>query len=159
MDSELLKLTANKLKLDEGFSSIIYYCTEDKKTIGYGRNLDDNPLTYDELKYLDYLYKDINFLEINRAQALYLLEKEIIEMNDKLSTALDFYDNQSNNVKYVLLNVAFNCGKTGLLKFVKTLKYIKDSEYKKASVEILDSEAARKLKSRYNRLSEILSNE
>ena len=41
-----------QLKRHEGFRSDYYQCSADKKTIGYGRNVDNNPFSSEELKML-----------------------------------------------------------------------------------------------------------
>lgn len=151
----LLNKIAELIKEDEGFSSVIYLCIEDKRTIGYGRNIDDNPLTINELNYLNF-YDDVEKISITKEQAEYLLKEEIKDLYNKISNRLSFFEEQHDFVKYVLINVAINCGLNGMLKFKKTLDYIKNKDYKKASIEILDSKAARELENRYNRLSLIL---
>ena len=57
-------------------------------------------------------------------------------------------------VESILFNMAFNLGKTGLSKFSKTLEFIKQGEYAKASEEMLDSKWADQVGDRAKRLSE-----
>jgi lysozyme len=56
----------------------------------------------------------------------------------------------------VVVEVAFNVGVSGLLHYVNTLAAIGRKDWKAAHDELLDSDAARELPSRYNRLAAIL---
>jgi len=61
-------------------------------------------------------------------------------------------------VESILFNMAFNLGKTGLSKFTKTLEFIKQREYVKASEEMLASYWSGQVGYRANRLSERMRN-
>ena len=50
-----------ELKKEEGFRAKVYKCTAGKNTIGFGRNLDDNGITYEEAEYL--LKNDIKMVD------------------------------------------------------------------------------------------------
>ena len=52
--------------------------------------------------------------------------------------------------------MCFNLGINGLLNFKNTLKLIQAGNYKQASVELMDSNAARQLPLRYSRLRDVL---
>ena len=58
----------------------------------------------------------------------------------------------------VLLDPAFNLGINGLLHFPKMLAALAAGDWKTAHDELLDSDAARELPSRYNALAQILLN-
>lgn len=53
--------------------------------------------------------------------------------------------------------MCFNLGINGLLNFKNTLRLIKDEQYSKASVELMNSSAARQLPLRYGRLRDKLN--
>ncbi len=53
--------------------------------------------------------------------------------------------------------MCFNLGINGLLNFKNTLKLIENGQYSKASVELMDSTAARELTERYSRLRDKLN--
>jgi lysozyme len=56
----------------------------------------------------------------------------------------------------VVLDVAFNDGASGLLHFPKMLAAIGAQDWATAKAELLDSDAARELPTRYNALGQIL---
>lgn len=56
----------------------------------------------------------------------------------------------------VVLDVAYNAGQNGLLHFPKMLAAIGAKDWDTAAAELLDSDAARQLPSRYNALAVIL---
>jgi hypothetical protein len=56
----------------------------------------------------------------------------------------------------VFLDVGFNSGVNGLLHFTSTIHYASLKDWANCAVALMDSEAARKLPSRYERLRDIL---
>jgi lysozyme len=107
------------LKEDEGKRLKPYRCPANKLSIGYGRNLEDNGISLDE--------------------AEYLLRNDIKRTETELKNALPFYIKLDDVRQNVLINMAFNLGVPRLLKFKKTLAYIQDFEFEKASKEMLVS--------------------
>ena len=122
----------DQVKRHEGFSGVPYKCAADKTTIGYGRNLESNPLTKEEATLL---------LDNDLRMVMYSLR------DHKL---LDGH-NEARNA--VIINMAFNLGVTGLLRFKKTLEYYRNGDYESASREMLDSKWARQVKGRAIELS------
>lgn len=110
-----------QLKQHEGLKLKPYLCSEGKLTIGYGRTL-----------YIK---------GISEYEAHTLLIDDINEVARKLHDFV-FWDELNEARQAVLINMAFNLGYQGLLKFKKTIKHISDQEYEKASVEMLDSKWA-----------------
>ena len=125
----------DQLKHDEGFRGQPYKCTAGKTTIGYGRNLDDNPLTEKEAEYL--LTNDIN-------KVVYECRK------------LPYYSELSSLRKSVIVNMVFNIGMSRFKKFVKLHKALSERNYLRASVEMLDSKWARQVGSRATRLADLM---
>jgi len=105
---ELLK---NQLKRHEGLMLHVYKCPAGKLTVGIGRNLEDKGITEEE--------------------ALYLLDNDIQECRDRLK-GLSWYRDLDDVRKCVIINMCFNLGYQGLLKFKNMIKYIKKKEYHKA---------------------------
>lgn len=122
-----------QLKVHEGLRLKPYQCTAGKWTIGYGRNLEDNGIT----KY----------------EAEILLTHDVAAIIDQLSQSIDGWRCLDGPRKAVLINMAFNLGVSGLMKFKKTIKYIALKMYTEASIEMMDSKWARQLPDRALELS------
>jgi lysozyme len=103
----------------EGVSLKPYYCPAGKLSIGVGRNLQDNGITYDEV--------------------VYLLENDIDRCIRELRTIFKDFDELPENIQIVLIDMIFNLGKTRFLKFKKMIQAIKDRDFKKASEEAKNS--------------------
>jgi lysozyme len=139
MSKELktLKDLKNRLIIEEGLRLKPYKCTSNKLTIGVGRNLEDRGIT--------------------EAEALFLLGNDIEDFEAQLIKALPWFCFTHITAQLVLIDMAFNMGVTGLLAFKNTLRLIKEGEYMKASVEMLDSRWAGQVGRRAKDLSDILA--
>ena len=122
-----------QLKIHEGLRLKPYQCTAGKWTIGYGRNLEDNGIT--------------------KFEAEQLLTHDVSGVIMQLSEAIDGWHCLNEARKAVLVNMAFNMGVSGLMKFKKTLGYVRLKMYKEASVEMLDSGWAEQVPNRAAELS------
>lgn len=76
---------------------------------------------------------------IERIRSERKLEEHILEMNDVLAKALPWYNDTSFVNKTVLINMAFNLGIVGLLKFKNTLRYVKEKNYTQAAANMSKS--------------------
>jgi len=74
----------------------------------------------------------------------------------ELLEALPWVERLDDVRQAVLLDMAFNLGVPGLLKFKNTLRYVERGDYKLASSGMLASLWARQVKSRANRLSRMM---
>jgi len=122
-----------QLKRQEGVSLKPYKCTGDKLTIGYGRNLEDRGITAVEAQMM--LQTDIAYL-------FSVLPKRIKCFNYLEKARAD-----------VLVNMAFNLGVNGLLKFEKMLVAVEAGDYCTAAKEMLDSKWAKQVKGRAEELA------
>lgn len=104
-----------------------------KLTIGIGRNLEDVGISDDE--------------------ALFLLRNDIDKAKKDVAKNLPWTTKLDRIRYYVLVNMCFNLGIHGLLKFKNTLKLIEQGKYKEASKEMLDSKWAIQVKGRAVELS------
>lgn len=125
-----------QLKRHEGFRDDYYQCTANKRTIGYGRNVDDNPFTTQELEMLG---RD-EFID----EPMTKDEAEILLVNDVKAVHYVICDHVSfgrlNLARQaVCINMAFNLGIHGFCKFKKMIKAIKEGKFERASIEALDS--------------------
>ena len=116
---------------NEGLKLKPYRDSVGKLTIGVGRNLDDNGISYDEAMFL--LRNDIERAEKD-------LRKIFVNFND--------YD---ENVKMVLIDMMFNLGFRKFMTFKKFIEAIKQGDLEKAAKEMLDSKWATQVKKRAER--------
>lgn len=161
MDKELLK---TQLIEDEGLILHLYKCPAGKNTIGVGHNIDDNPLTKSQLRYLGIPENSsdrevISFLSrsgITKDQALYILNDDIDNVFEKLKNAIPWIVNKPNVVQRSLCNMSFNLGLAGLLEFKKTLALIKSNNFDSAANEMLNSKWAKQVGARAIRIANAL---
>lgn len=124
------------LRFHEGVRKFPYTDTVGKLTIGVGRNLTDVGLFQDEIDYL--LSNDINRCIRDLRSHLY------------------FFDSLDEVRKIVLVDMCFNLGIGGLMKFQRTLKAVEEGRYQDASFNMLDSKWATQVGDRAIRLSEMM---
>jgi lysozyme len=122
-----------QLREHEGLRLKPYYCTAGKLTIGIGRNLEAVGLREDE--------------------AIYMLNNDINETYSKLRYAwskIILLDDARQNV---MINMAFNIGVAGLMKFSKMLNALALEDYEQAAKEMLDSKWAEQVGERAVKLA------
>lgn len=127
----------NQIKRHEGFSECVYLCPAGKRTIGYGYNLDANPLG---LTPIVIKYTQMNSMAEHEAERLLTLM--VGRCVDQLDTALPWCVGIGSVRHDVLINMAYNMGIVGLLKFKKTLQLVKSGAYGTAAAEMLKSKWA-----------------
>lgn len=148
MNERLIKM----LKRHEGFIGKPYFCSAGRKTIGYGRNLDDVGLSREESIMLG-LNRNFYTNPITEKEAEILLINDI-KKAEEYCKKLDIHFETLDEVrKDVVINMMFNLGFGRLSKFKKTLSLIKFSEFQKASYEMLDSAWAKQVGKRAEELS------
>jgi lysozyme len=76
---------------------------------------------------------------IDRIRAERKLEEHTLEMDGMLTLALPWYKEASFVTKTVLINMGFNLGLAGLLKFKNTLAYVKAKTYVQAAANMRKS--------------------
>jgi len=137
-----------QLKRHEGYRSRMYLCTAGKETIGYGYNLKANPLHLSSLE-ISNAYKN----GINEVEAERILKLMVSKCIDQLEEAIPFINKLDTVRQDILINMCFNMGLVGLLKFKKTLQLIEAGDYAKASVEMLASKWSKDVGNRALELS------
>lgn len=108
-------------------------------TVGVGRNLSSKGLSRDE--------------------ALQLLRNDLAECENGLNEQFHWFKNLSKLRQWVLISMAFNLGFKGLMNFKLTLNYLAGGDYKKASVEMLNSHWAQQVGQRARDLSVIMDSD
>jgi lysozyme len=120
------------LTLDEGRRTKLYTCTAGKLSIGIGRNIQDNGLSQDEI---DYLFNN-----------------DVERVKTEMDRHYPWYTNLNDVRQNVLFNMLFNMGVTKLNKFTKTLRNMKEGNYKLAAIEMKNSLWYRQVGNRAKRL-------
>ena len=122
------RIAKEMLKRHEGLRLFVYECTGGKKTIGYGRNLEDRGIT--------------------EAEAESMLDNDIEQIGQSLNDTFSFYADLDEVRKAVLIDLAFNIGMAGLKGFRKMLKAIERGDFSEAAIQILDSKYATQVPNR-----------
>jgi lysozyme len=140
-----------QLVVHEGLRLKPYRDTVGVWTIGVGRNMQANPIE-------DEIGRRVGPEGITRAEAMLLLRNDINRTVRDVRNNISFFDRLSEPRQHVIVDMAFNLGITGLLKFKKTLSSIEKGAYHQAAVEMLDSTWAQQVKGRARRLSDMMDN-
>ena len=140
-----------RLILHEGLRLQPYFCSKGKRTIGIGRCLDTNPLTKEEEKVI----KDWEH-GITKGEAVYLLLNDIKMIETELKQKIRFYKKLDDERQYALLDMAFNLGVFGLLKFKRMLQALSHKNYEVASQECLCSQYAKDVGERAKRIAQLI---
>src|SRR6185503_10831174 len=84
------------------------------------------------------------------------LRTDIAEATDDAKACCPSYEFLTRTRQLVLLNMAYNLGRERLTGFTRMLTDVQREEWESAADEILDSDAARALPTRYLTLSEMM---
>ena len=134
----------------EGFRADFYKCSAGKKTIGYGRNVDDNPFSFDEQAMLG---RDCFVDEpMTKAEAEIILRNEVRELMPKVFRLVDSWQDHDFARQGVIANMAFNLGINGLSKFKLLLAALDLGLYKEAAKQMKNSLWAKQVKGRADEL-------
>lgn len=122
-----------QIKFEEGGRSTAYICPAGKKTIGYGHNLDANPY------FEGNLIPDV----IDEGFAEILLEHDLQRTVRGLEDAWHGYELLPPPRQDAVINMAFQLGVNGFMKFKKTRDYLIRCDWIKAADEAMNSDWAR----------------
>lgn len=106
----------------EGRESHVYQDSKGYSTIGYGRNVDKR-----------------NGPGLREAEMTFMLENDLREIEQHLMMALDFYRDLSAPRQAVLIDMSYNMGVAGLLKFNTMLTRLRERNYREAAVAMTQS--------------------
>lgn len=119
-------------KRDSSGNHIAYRCTAGALTIGYGHNLDANPVP------------GINASsKLNNDQAHRLLIADVLAVQKSLEASIPWASKLDPARYAVLVNMAFNLGLGGLLQFKPTLELIRIGDYPNAAKRMMNSKWAK----------------
>ena len=125
-----------QLEKDEGRRAKVYLDSKGIATIGVGRNLRDKGLANDE----------INFLFSN----------DIRDTEQFLWETFSGWNSFTPHRQDALVNLCFNTGNAGFLKFKKMVAAIKAGNWETASAECKDSEVYKERPDRIGRIADAL---
>lgn len=111
MNRERLKA---QLENDEALRLKLYKCSMGKTTIGVGRNLDDKG--------------------ISRNCAMFMLDEDVDETIKLADEFFPWWKQMTEDRQEAFLNFLFNVGIGSALKFVNTMKALKEGRYEDAAV-------------------------
>ena len=134
-DPVLLEALIKDLVRDEGSKLKPYHCSENKLTIGIGRNLDD--------------------VGINKEESYYLLTTDLVGISRDLDRNILWWRDMPDSARRGLLNMAFNLGWPKLQTFRRMLAALKASDYERAALETLNSKYAKQVGSRACRIADL----
>ncbi len=127
---------AEALKREEGFSAHAYLCSENRLTIGYGRNVDE-----------------LGGIGISPDEADLLLRNDI-DRTIQECEQWDWFRDLQPSQQSVLIQLCFQLGYPRLTKFKRMLAALAEQDYETAADELLDSRFAEQVPRRAARLAE-----
>ena len=124
------------IKKPEGYVGIVYKDSLGIDTIGYGFAIKD--------------------LELDKDICDIILERKLKDLESRIKLKFGWYPFMPKTIQNVVMEMCYQLGVTGFSKFVKTITYLKDKDFKSASVEMLDSKWAKQTPNRAKEMSEIV---
>jgi lysozyme len=121
------------IKQDEGLRLLPYKDTVGKLTIGYGLNLDAG---------------------ISEIEANWLLQNRVSDIKRNLYSSFNWYRAMDEARQDVIVNMVYNLGLAGVLRFKKLIGSLETQDYDRAAHEMLDSKWASQVGKRAERLAE-----
>ena len=129
----------------EGGRHIAYRCPAGALTIGWGHNLDANPV------------RGLGpGSTLSESEADSLLRADLARLATELDLRLTWWRGLGPARSAVLLDMAFNLGLSGLLGFRKMLKAARERRFDEAAAEMLDSRWAGQVGERARELASLM---
>lgn len=148
-----------KLILHEGLKLNVYKDTLGIDTIGIGRNLEDRGISKEELDAMDIPnIETVYQYGITEVDAVYLAENDVQIVEKELVRAHPCVDRLDAVRQLVLVDMAFNMGVPRLCKFKKMWAAIHEDDFSTAAKEMMDSRWATQVKSRADKLANMMHN-
>lgn len=144
-------MSLEMLKRHEGFRATCYHCTAGKLTVGFGYNLDANPLHLTQN-----IVDDIIKNGMTEDYAENLLKMMVSEINKTLQVKIEGFQKLDEARRWVLINMCYNMGLNGLLGFKNTLEFIRKGNYESAAYNMMKSKWAAQVKGRASELAKIM---
>ena len=126
----------NSIKAHEGYEPMVYQCTEGHDTIGVGFKVDD--------------------LFLSEKVCDLILEEKLNDLIPRIERKLSWFRYTQDEVKLVIVNMCYQMGLTGVLKFKRALAAMEIKNWEMAADEMLDSLWARQTSRRANELADLI---
>ena len=126
----------DSIKQHEGYRSKVYDDSLGIPTIGYGFAIKD--------------------LELDQDICDLILERKVKDLKDRIKKKFSWYKYMPPTIKEIVVEMCYQLGVYGFSCFKKTISYLQNKEWEKASVEMLDSRWAIQTPRRARELSEIV---
>ena len=123
----------DSIKQHEGYVGIVYKDSLGIDTIGYGFAIKD--------------------LELDEDICEEILKRKLDQLESSIKLKFGWFPFMPDEIKDVVMEMCYQLGVTGFSKFVKTITYLKDKDFKNASIEMLDSKWAKQTPNRAKELS------
>lgn len=142
----------SQIKEHEGFRGAPYKDSVGVKTVGYGRNLEANPITKAEWKAIGGK-RDLTKEPLTEDEADVLFQNDMKRARSSAkAVAGKTFNKLTQARKDVLIDMAFNLGGTKLKAFKKFLAALRAGDYDKAAEEMRDSKWAKQVGRRADKL-------
>ena len=138
--SEVLK---KRIMDHEGFRNTIYLDTEKKATIGYGHLV----------RKKDNFVEGVEYKEKDLRQ---LFHKDFEKAETGADQIIGHIKELHPEARNVIIEMVYQLGVMGVRKFAKMTLALEDSDYKKASLEMLDSKWRKQTTARCESLAKIM---
>ncbi len=112
-----------EIALAEGWRSEVYLDSLGKETIGFG-----------------FLVKELN---LTKEEGMIILKRYVNERIESISKTQKWVLDMPPQIQKVFVSMVYQMGLSGVLRFKKMIAYMKESNWRMASVEMLDSKWAR----------------
>lgn len=140
--AKVLEFIAPKTAQFEGFRANVYKCPAGYDTIGYGRNIEANPLNASEKKQLN---ADGS---VSKAVAEDWLKEELSRCYDDCNKAFFWFKDLDNKRAGAIVDMAYNMGLKTLKDFKNSLGFMERKDYKGAAENFKKSKWFNQVKNR-----------
>ena len=126
----------DRIKKHEGYVGVVYKDSLGIDTIGYGFA--------------------IKHLELDEDICHEILIRKMKDLEDSIKIKFSWFNYMPPQIKDVIMEMCYQLGVGGFSKFRKTIAYLQDKQWNKASEEMLDSLWAKQTPNRAKALSNIV---
>ena len=126
----------NSIKAHEGYEPMVYKCTEGHDTIGIGFKVAD--------------------LKLSEEVCDLIMAEILDDLISRIERKISWFRYTEDEVKLVIVNMSYQMGLSGVLKFKRALAAMEIKNWGMAADEMLDSLWARQTPNRANELADII---